>query len=60
MVDGLFKSLDIDEGERLEDIKNGGKCSSSTSFLVCVEECISEGESRSFEERLNTKVNLYL
>ena len=27
-------------------------------FLACVEECISERESRRFEEGLNTKVKL--
>ena len=32
--------------------------SSSASFLGCVEECISERESRRFEEGLNTKVKL--
>ena len=44
MVDDLFKSLDIDKGEWLEDIERGD--SSSASFLACVEECISERESR--------------
>ena len=29
--------------------------SSSVSFMACVEECISERESRKFEEGLNTK-----
>ena len=53
MID-LFKSLDIDEGEWLEDIEHGD--SSPASFLACVE-CISERESR-FEEGLNTKVKL--
>ena len=48
MVDDLFKSLDIDKGEWLEDIKHGD--SSSASILACVEECISERESRRFEE----------
>ena len=56
MVDDLFKSLDIDKGEWLEDIERGD--SSSASFLACVEECISERESRRFEEGLNTKVKL--
>ena len=56
MVDDLFKSLDIDKGEWLEDIEHGD--SSSASFLACVEECISERESRKFEEGLNTKVKL--
>ena len=44
MVDDLFKSLYIDKGEWLEDIKRGD--SSSASFLACVEECISERESK--------------
>ena len=56
IVDDLFKSLDIDKGEWLEDIERGD--SSSASFLACVEECISERESRRFEEGLNTKVKL--
>ena len=56
-MDDLFKSLDIDKGEWLEDIERGD--SSSASCLACVEECISERESR-FEEGLNTKVKLYI
>ena len=56
MVDDFFKSLDINKGEWLEDIERGD--SSSASFLACVEECISERESRRFEEGLNTKVKL--
>ena len=55
-MDDLFKSLDIDKGGWLEDIKC--EDSSSASFLACVEECISERESRRFEEGLNTKVKL--
>ena len=35
MVDDLFKSLDIDKSEWLEDIKHGD--SSSASFMACVE-----------------------
>ena len=57
-MDDLFKSLDIDKSEWLEDIKHGD--SSSASFMACVEECISERESRKFEEGLNTKVKLYI
>ena len=56
MVDDLFKSLDIDKSEWLEDIKHGD--SSSASFMASVDECISERESRKFEEGLNTKVKL--
>ena len=55
-MDDLFKSLDIDKSEWMEDIKHGG--SSSASFMACVEECISERESRKFEDRFNTKVKL--
>ena len=55
-MDDLFKSLDIDKSEWLEDIKDGD--SSSASFMASVEECISERESRKFEEGLNTKVKL--
>ena len=58
MVDELFKSLDINNSEWLEDIKHGGSSSTSTSFMACVEECVSERESRKFEEGLNTKVKL--
>ena len=56
IVADLFKSLDIDKSEWLEVIKHGD--SSSASFMACVEECISERESRKFEEELNTKVKL--
>ena len=55
-MDDLFKSLDIDKGEWLEDIERGD--SSSASFLACVEERISERESSRFEEGLNRKVKL--
>ena len=55
-MDDLFKYLDIDKSEWLEDIKHGG--SSSASFMTCVEECISERESKKFEEGLNSKVKL--
>ena len=40
----------------MKDIERGDR--SSASFLACVEECISERESRRFEEGLNTKVKL--
>ena len=53
-MDDLFKSLDIDKSEQLEDIKHGD--SSSASFMASVE-CISERESRKFEEDLTPKLN---
>ena len=56
MVDDHFKSLVIDKGEWLEDIKHGD--SSSALFTDCVEECISGRKNRNFEERLNTKVKI--
>ena len=48
-----MESLHIDKDEWLEDIKHGD--SSSASFMACVEECISERESR-FEEGLSTEL----
>ena len=48
MVDDLFKSLDKYKGEWMEDIKHGD--GSSASLLDCVEECISERESRRFDK----------
>ena len=54
--DQFFLTASVDKGEWLEDIERGD--SSSASFLACVEECISERESRRFEEGLNTKVKL--
>ena len=58
MVDDLFKSLDIDKGEWLEKIKQ--EDSLSSSFMACVEEGISEIESRKFEEGSNIKVKLVI
>ena len=55
-MDNLFKSLEIDMDEWLEDIEH--EESSSASFLACVDECISERESRRFEDGLNIKVKL--
>ena len=54
MVDDLFKYLNIDKGEWLEDIESGD--SSSASFLACVE-CIIEKESKRFERDLIRKLN---
>ena len=53
----IKKLLDIPSVEIVhQEIERGD--SSSASFLACVEECISERESRRFEEGLNTKVKL--
>ena len=54
-MDDLFKSLDIDKSEWLEDIKHGD--SSSASFMASVEECISERESRNLKRDLTPKLN---
>ena len=54
----LFKCLDIDKGGWLKDIEHGD--TSSASFLTYVEECISERESRRFQEGLNMKIILYI
>ena len=42
----------------MEDIKHG--YNSSPSFTACLEECITERDSRTFEEGLNTKVKLHI
>ena len=55
MVDDVFKFLDIDKSEWLEDIKHGD--SSSASFMACVEECISERESGNLKRDLTPKLN---
>ena len=52
-MDDLFKSVDGDKAEWLEDIKHGN--SSSVSFMACVDAYINERKSRKFEE-VNTKV----
>ena len=54
MVDDLFKSLDIDKGEWLEDIERGD--SSSASFFTCVEEKVVKekvGLKRNLIRKLN-------
>ena len=56
MMDDLFKSLVVDNGEWLEDIKHGD--SSSATLMACVKDFISERESWKFEEGLNTKVKI--
>ena len=37
-MDDLFKPLDVNKGEWLEDVKHGA--SSSALFMACIEECI--------------------
>ena len=48
-----FRSLGLDKCEWLEDIER--EDSSLTSFMSCVEACISDRECRKFEEGLNNK-----
>ena len=55
MVDDLFKSLDIDKSEWLEDIKHGD--SSSVSFMACVEECTGEEKVGNLKRNLTPKLN---
>ena len=45
-VDDIFKAFLLDKEELLEDILKGN--SSSKSFLACVDECVSERESKAF------------
>ena len=54
-MDDLFKSLDIDKSEWLEDIKHGD--SSSASFMACVEECISERKVENLKRDVTPKLN---
>ena len=48
----------MDKAEWLEDIERGK--SSLASYLACIDECISERESRKFEEGLDNKVKLVM
>ena len=56
MIDDLFVSLGLDKAEWLEDIERGE--SSFTSYLACIDECISNRECRKFEEGL-VKLAMY-
>ena len=53
MIIILFEALLLDKEELLEDIKKGN--SSSKSFLACVDECVSERESKAFWKGLDIK-----
>ena len=44
VIDDLFVSLGLDKAKWLEDIERGE--SSLASYLVCIDECISERECR--------------
>ena len=56
MVDDLFKSLDIDKSEWLEDIKHGD--SSSASFMTSVERSVLVKEKVGNSKRdLTPKLN---
>ena len=54
MIDDLFVSLDL--AEWLEDIERGE--SSLASYLVCIDECISERKCRKFKEGRDNKVKI--
>ena len=56
MIAGIFLSLGLDKCEWLEDIER--EDSSLSTFMSCVEECISERECTKFEKGLNNKVKL--
>ena len=55
VIDGLFVSLGLDKPEWLEDIERGESSLAST-FLACINECISKRECRKFEEGLDNIV----
>ena len=46
IVDDIFEALLLDKEELLEDIQKGN--SLSKSFLACVDECVSQRESKAF------------
>ena len=52
-VDDIFEALLLDKQELLDGIKKGN--SSSKSFLACVDECVSERESKAFWKGLHIK-----
>ena len=47
----IFEALLLDKEELLDGVKKGD--SSSKSFLACVDECISERESKAFWKGLD-------
>ena len=51
VIDDIFLSLGLDKCKWLGDTER--EDSSLASFMLCVEECISERERRKFEEGLN-------
>ena len=51
VIDDHFVSLGLDKAEWLEDIEKG-----ESSYLACIDECISKREYRKFEEGLDNKV----
>ena len=56
-MDDLFKSLDIDKSEWLEDIKHGD--SSSASFMACVERSVLVKEKvGNLKRDLTPKLNM--
>ena len=56
VVEDIFKSLEIDEGEWLEVIEK--EESSLASFRTYVEESVKERDNREFEKGLDSKVKL--
>ena len=56
-VDDIFEALLLDREELLDGIKKGK--SSSKSFLACVDECVSERESKVFWKGLDIKTKLH-
>ena len=57
-VDDIFEALLLDKEELLDGIKEGN--SSSKSFLACVDECVSETESKAFWKGLDIKTKLLM
>ena len=57
-VDTIFEALLLDKEELLDGIKKGN--SLSKSFLECVDECVSERESKAFGKGLDIKTKLHM
>ena len=56
-VDDISEVLLLDKEELLDGIKKGH--SSPKSFLACVDECVSERESKAFWKGLDIKTKLH-
>ena len=54
----FFEALLLDKDDLLDDIEKGN--SLSKSFLACVDECVSDRESKAFRNGLDIKTKLHM